>query len=157
MNYPTKNQILNERIILIKEEIEYFKKWKNREWKTAKKTQIQKEYTKILALRVLVNEISHIHDKEPPSVVATLTPATKNDSASYNHRHKTIYLHDTSIITTLHELGHHLFGKSELLACAYSVHLFKLVFPKSFKKLRWEGHKLLSISTNNKKGNQNYE
>lgn len=142
MKYPTPEEILNEKIILLKEEIEYFKKWKNREWKTAKETQIQKEYTKILALRVLVREISFIHNEKPPSIIATLTPATKNKSASYNHITKDIHLYNTSIITTLHELGHHLYGKSELLACAYSVHLFKLVFPKAFKKLRWEGHLL---------------
>ena len=48
----------------------------------------------------------------------------------------------TSIISCLHELGHHLYGSSELLACQFSVHLFKSVFPKAYLKLRWEGHML---------------
>jgi len=144
--YPTKTQILNKKIILLKEEIEYFKNWKKREWKTARNTQIQKEYTKILAIRVLLNKLSWIHNKKPPIVIATLTPATKNESASYNHNLETIYLNNTSIITALHELGHHFYGKDELLTCAYSVHLFKLVFPKAFKKLRWEGHRLISTN-----------
>lgn len=47
-----------------------------------------------------------------------------------------------SIISALHELGHHLYGDSELQACRFSVWLFKEAFPKSYAKLRWEGHML---------------
>lgn len=45
-----------------------------------------------------------------------------------------------SVISTLHEIGHHLFGKSELEACAFSLQLFKEVFPKDFAKLHADGH-----------------
>jgi len=45
-----------------------------------------------------------------------------------------------SIIHGLHELGHHLFGSRELIACRFSTHLFQDCFPKSFEKLRWSGH-----------------
>ena len=48
-----------------------------------------------------------------------------------------------SIISCLHELGHHLKGASELEACRFSVHLFKQCFPKAFAKLRWDGHMLV--------------
>lgn len=142
MEYPTPKEILNEKIILLKEEIEYFKKWKNREWKTAKKTQIEKECFKGIVIKTLIKKICSIHNKKCFTVIC-LTPATKNKSAYYDNKTKTIHLYDTSIITALHELGHHLYGKSELLACAYSVHLFKLVFPKAFKKLRWKNHTLI--------------
>lgn len=54
-----------------------------------------------------------------------------------------IILNDTSIITALHELAHHFFGESELIACQYSIGLFKETFPKSFEKLTFEGHKLI--------------
>jgi hypothetical protein len=47
-----------------------------------------------------------------------------------------------SIISSLHELGHHLLGSSELEACRFSVHLFKQVFPKAYAKLTWDGHML---------------
>lgn len=47
-----------------------------------------------------------------------------------------------SIISTLHEFGHRLHGRSELDACRFSVWLFKKVFPNSFKKLTADGHLL---------------
>jgi hypothetical protein len=48
-----------------------------------------------------------------------------------------------SIISTLHEIGHALHGRSELEACRFSVWLFKIVFPKSHEKLKSEGHLLI--------------
>lgn len=48
-----------------------------------------------------------------------------------------------SIISSLHELGHHLFGSDELEACRYAIGLFKAGFPKSFDKLQWQGHMLV--------------
>lgn len=128
---------------LLKEEIEYIEKWKNKEWKKAKKAQVQKEYTKILAIRVLLKNLCRIHKKECPFVITCITPATKGTSASYDHKTKTISLYDTSIITTLHELGHYFYGSSELKACSYSVHLFISAFPKAFDKLRWKKHLLI--------------
>ena len=47
-----------------------------------------------------------------------------------------------SLVSTLHEIGHHYYGGSELLACRFSVQLFKAVFPGSFKKLKVDGHRL---------------
>lgn len=48
-----------------------------------------------------------------------------------------------SIISALHELGHHLFGSDELEACRYSIGVFKAAFPKAFEKLAWNGHMLV--------------
>ncbi len=48
-----------------------------------------------------------------------------------------------SIISALHEFGHHLFGSSELKACRWSVWLFKKAFPKAFTKLKFKGHLLI--------------
>jgi len=47
-----------------------------------------------------------------------------------------------SLLTLLHELGHHFYGDSELLACRFSVWLFREAFPKSYAKLEWDGHVL---------------
>lgn len=47
-----------------------------------------------------------------------------------------------SIISALHEFGHHLYGSSELKACRFSVHLFRTVWPKAYERLRWDGHML---------------
>jgi hypothetical protein len=45
-----------------------------------------------------------------------------------------------SVITYLHEWGHKRFGRSEIRACRWSVNLFARCFPKSFARLRSEGH-----------------
>jgi hypothetical protein len=47
-----------------------------------------------------------------------------------------------SIISSLHEFGHHLYGSSELLACVFSVNHFKEAFPIAYKNLKWKGHML---------------
>jgi len=61
-----------------------------------------------------------------------------------DYRHKIIYLsaNSPSIISALHEFGHYKYGRSELKACRFSVHLFKEIFPIAYKKLKWEGHML---------------
>ena len=45
-----------------------------------------------------------------------------------------------SVITFLHEWGHVLKGRSEFEGCRWSLQLFKRFFPRSFSRLRWEGH-----------------
>jgi hypothetical protein len=47
-----------------------------------------------------------------------------------------------SIISTLHEVGHWLFGGSELVACVFSYSIFKEVFPAQLKGLEFHGHLL---------------
>jgi hypothetical protein len=51
-----------------------------------------------------------------------------------------IYLNkdNPSIMTFFHELAHRIHGDNELLACAWSTQLFKLVFPKEYAKLKWD-------------------
>lgn len=45
-----------------------------------------------------------------------------------------------SVITMLHEWGHKLFGPSEKQACQFSLALFKRCFPRSWRRLRFDGH-----------------
>jgi hypothetical protein len=45
-----------------------------------------------------------------------------------------------SVITFLHEWGHVLKGHDEFEACRWSLRLFQRCFPKSWGRLRWEGH-----------------
>ena len=58
---------------------------------------------------------------------------------------QTIYLdrNNPSIVSTLHEFGHHLLGADELEVCRFSVWLFKECFPEAFQKLKWKGHMLV--------------
>lgn len=53
-----------------------------------------------------------------------------------------------SIISALHELGHALYGTSEVDACAFSIKLFAKVFPTEYSKLEWHGH-MLRLSPKN--------
>ena len=62
----------------------------------------------------------------------------------YNPETQRIYLekNNPSIISSLHELGHHLFGSSELIACRWSIGVFSNCFPITFSKLKWDKHLL---------------
>lgn len=48
-----------------------------------------------------------------------------------------------SIISTLHEMGHHRRGESELEACRYSVFMFQKAFPRQYERLVWDRHMLV--------------
>jgi len=45
-----------------------------------------------------------------------------------------------SVITSLHEVSHLLNGPSEYVACAWSLRLFRDCFPRSWSRLRFDGH-----------------
>jgi hypothetical protein len=45
-----------------------------------------------------------------------------------------------SVITCLHEVSHLLNGPSEHVACAWSLRLFRDCFPRSWSRLRFDGH-----------------
>ena len=58
-----------------------------------------------------------------------------------------IFIENGSIITLLHELGHHLFGPDELQACRWSVWLYQLRFRKDYNNLIWDEHLLRKPSS----------
>lgn len=140
-NYPTKEEILVEEIIFDKDTLQAMKLFKSR-WVQAKKEVKTIEVSasrKKKLLKALVKEISKINKTK---VKITF----KHNVCNYNYKTKIININESlSIISTLHELGHHLFGESELTACRWSVWLFKKTFPISYKKLRWDGHILKKI------------
>jgi len=74
---------------------------------------------------------------------------TNGSEYSYLHTHEgnapviSVDAGNPSIISALHELGHHLFGSDELDACRYAIGLFKAGFPRAFEKLQWKGHLLV--------------
>lgn len=47
-----------------------------------------------------------------------------------------------SIVTALHEFAHHLYGRSELTACRWSVAIFQQTFPRTFARATFDGHML---------------
>jgi len=87
-------------------------------------------------LNLLIEDIWKIEKKEYEySIVA-------NDYYAWHPGRKTLLVDSDrpSIISTLHEISHSLYGESELTACRYSVWLFKTVFPQSFNSLNIHGH-----------------
>lgn len=135
--YPTKEQILEKdpKIPKIVNEIvlswkkEFFRDWKN-----------QSKEVKIERLKCLILSINIIAYPTKP------WPAIKNGLRyCYSPTDFTIYQDEKrpSIISTLHELSHHLYGDSELQACRWSIYLFRTCFPESYKNLKWKNHLLI--------------
>lgn len=102
-------------------------------WKKAT-TKEKQEAIQIL-LRLLW--YTYIPPNPPPKVI--WLPL---DSWSYSPETHIITGTNPSIISALHELGHAIYGESELQACAYSTALFQTCFPKEYGRLTWEGHML---------------
>ena len=99
----------------------------------------QPKHKKWIALKDLVYTLCIIHGVAPPIFVVDdgewrYNPRTKTIKADYSN---------PSIISALHELGHHLYGTKELDACTFSVGLFKSCFPRAYRTLKWEGHALV--------------
>lgn len=132
--YPTKNQILEAEYLVDPDKIKILTKWKDTTWNSVKG--LGNKRAKQEALQILLHKLAIFND-----VRVVITP--KAETCMYNHSTKTIYLDNScSIISALHELGHHIYGASELKACVFAINLFKSVFPKSYEKLHWEGHML---------------
>ena len=137
MLYPTKEEILE---IIKTRNIDYYvpvvKMWKDIYYKQKWKTETNE--TKLLSLIILVHLISAIS-------INTSVKATKGKTYNFKPSINRIELgQKASIISTLHEIGHAIYGYSELDACAFSIALFKKVFPTEFKNLEWQGHMLVN-------------
>jgi len=133
--YPSKKEILNNLIETDKTLIKIFRGWMATSWKKAKN---KSEKQKFLALKELI-QVFAIHLESP--VLVEYKPSIA--SCCYSPSKKTIFLNNSlSIISSMHELGHHLLGESELLACTWSLSYFIEAFPKSYAKLHWDGHLL---------------
>lgn len=137
MKYPTKEQILNKDPPIrqfVKEVVLSWKKDLFKDWKNAPNE------VKLERLKYLILAISYIAygNKVIPNV-------HNGDSYYYKPRLYEIYQdqNNPSIISALHELSHHLNGKSELTACRWSIYIFRTCFPETYKKLKWKGHLLV--------------
>ena len=133
MKYPTKEEILENPPMLIAKDIKILIEWKDGNYQSWSKKSIN---TKWAALETLVESLSKQYNKKSKVKIAK--------EPMYDPRTQTIFLSETkpSIISTLHEFGHHIYGESELKACAYSVWMFKIVFPKVYNKMKWDKHLL---------------
>jgi len=131
--YPTKEEILAKPFPLSNKTVKKVLTWKTLQFQGFKEKTTEE---KLNALKDLLLSLAPL--SRPPKI-------TLGDRYSYSMTQNTIYLdsHKASVISALHELGHHLYGSSELKACRFSVHLFIICFPKAYKKLKWQNHMLI--------------
>jgi len=133
--YPTPEEIMAEPALEYPDVvIDLITIWKSNSFRQWESLPLNK---RLKALRFLIKEIAALYNYPVNVEFSTCY--------SYNPRGKKAKLDKTraSIISALHELGHHLEGPSELKACRWSVHLFKKAFPKQFNNLVWKGHTLV--------------
>jgi len=134
--YPTKKEILDNLTVPMEMAVRSLKLWFKHKWVPIKK---EKELVKFKALKRLIENMAIIYKKPVRCIYKP-----EADSCYYNLHLKTIFLNNSlSILSSLHEFGHHLFGSSELSACTWSVSLFKVALPKTYSKLKWKGHLLI--------------
>lgn len=133
--YPTKEEILKVDIKIKPVVLDVVLSWKKEflsDWKNTPKD-VQIGRLKVLILSICVIGYSkYLNVKE-------------GKSYCYDPKQMTVYQDkdNPSILSALHEAAHHLFGKSELKACRWSIKLFKTCFPGLFNKLHWKGHLLI--------------
>ncbi len=142
--YPTKEQILTQIHISqpLPKHIAIVKEWKNENYtsKWRSKTTAQKQKSVEELLQKLWKSI-HNQSKKNISV-------TWDAVDGWFIEVDTLKIHgqNPSIISALHELGHALYGPSELHACVFSIGIFMKCFPHAYAKLEWNGHMLQAKS-----------
>lgn len=134
MSYPTKKEILENPPNNIKEDTLILDEWKYKNYKGWKEKDVK---TKHEALYNLIHQLSRLHGH--PCNVTTIDEENYYDTETHTIN---ISKSKPSIISALHEFGHHMYGESELKACSYSIWVYKLIFPKMYKKMKFEGHLL---------------
>lgn len=142
--YPTKKEILEHKVDIPPVVVEHLKMWKikhyNKRWG---KLDNREKNESLLQLSRMIQYLYKADLKPYTDVVFTPVPAFYSPLLDVINLQE----HRPSIITTLHETAHALFGRSELVACAFSVHLFKKAFPKAYAKCVWNGHLLTYAPT----------
>jgi len=151
--YPTPEEIMGERLRFKLGVIPTTRAWKEDYFRGWRNLSDEEKFNKI---RVLLNAIDAIYNPEQDNRLQAIICSSEAFDR-YVPSTRTIFLHKPSIVTALHELGHHLFGESELLACRFSAQLFQRVFPNQFANLRWSGHALVRRTEDEQSSNPNTE
>jgi len=130
--YPTEIEIMKTPVPHKRETLEFMKKWKVKHK--------EKGYHNDTALTDLIFGLAKVYNKQK-----NLSIIFSSKISSYTTNH--ITLKNKSIITALHELAHHLYGRNEKIACRWSIWLFIKIFPQEFEALIFKGHLLVKKDT----------
>lgn len=133
--YPTEEEILAERPKFKEGLVLIVNLWKATSMKNWQK---DPKWVKIEYLSLLIQAICCLYHKSEPKIMITHEYA-----CDIKRREIFVDISHPSIISTLHETAHYLFGESELGACRWSIWLFKECFPKSYNNLVFDGHLLV--------------
>lgn len=134
-NYPTKEEILENLYVPTDKEKEAVIQWKKEYYKGLWGKMSSKE--KGYGLKILIHRLCNAQGRVHPLWA-------EGSVWSYSEKKVITYsLEKMSIVSALHELGHHLYRASELEACRYSIGIFSVCFPRAYARLDWEGHLLV--------------
>lgn len=134
-HYPSVPEALAHPIQISPEVKMALKDWKNAYWKGWR--ELENGVQKILLVELL-RILSFVQTRE------YRLKFKSGAEYSYSPLTQTISFGPiASLISSLHELSHSIYGANELDACAFSLQLFKEVFPKDFAKLKVKGHMLV--------------
>ena len=138
--YPSRQQVIDRmEEIDIERYIEVLTDWKKNQY--AHKWAAKTTNDKIAALESLVYLVYY---QQPNYKEAKVIYVKIADRYALHTKTNTIILDGrrASILSTLHEIGHAIFGIPEVDACAFSIKLFARVFPNEYSRLEWHGHML---------------
>lgn len=139
--YPTPEEIMSTDVEFDDATLRTTEAWKVEVWYPARQASDEHRFEALKALIMrLANDLGN-----PLTAVRWEPDEPLKLGGSYADGTVTLY-GKPSVITALHELGHHITGRGEADACAWSVHLFRLTFPRAFEKLSWNGHRLLEAT-----------
>jgi len=136
--YPTPEEIMSAKEGFTEKTLRTVEAWKMEVWYPVRDESDEHRFEaiKALLLRLAVDL------EKPLRAVIWENEGKLKKGGSYAEGSITLY-GAPSVITGMHELGHHLFGSGEPKACSWSVHLFRMTFPRAFEKLSWNGHMLV--------------
>src|SRR4051794_27713666 len=89
---------------------------------------------------MLIHDLSAAYRISCPRIICDGIDGGGSGRSCYIPRLHTIVLRGRlSVVSALHEFGHAL-GKDERKACRWSINLFRRCFPRSWQRVRFDGH-----------------
>jgi hypothetical protein len=129
--YPTPKEIMESEVKFKQQTIDVVNAWKSTNFKGWKQKSLEQRGESLIRL---AHDILGSYNTGPMNVVSL-----PGSPYSFNPYEATITLDGShpSIVSTLHEVCHAIYGASEKQACRWSVWLFKKTFPQSFDRLQF--------------------